>query len=351
MGNIRIIIICLFSIFLSVSSCTNTVQNDKQAIFSKEVTLNADSTEISIIIKAGNIFRADPYIVVSDVAHADGMHFAVFNDSLKYLYSFCPYGSGPDECLMPTVIKNMPKNQFLVRDHGNSVYHSYILSDSQAVHDRTFRIRDFSPYESVWETNYVSNNTYLTKGVSPRRSVRRLVDFSSEIILDSLAPAFNLKEIMGSDYYSEFDDFWMVAHKDRFACAYYFINRIELGQVANDSLIIINYWGAGTPPEFHRYTDEKLTGKYEYNVDYNIVYYEWLYGSNNHVYASYFGLPWGDIKQHSHIIEVYKYTGDPMVKYNLDISLSSFIVLDDNKIIGINPDRSDDQFYSFTISQ
>lgn len=338
-------------VLLSVMFASCGKNADMPAGFNEEIALTADSIEISVVIKAGNIFRANPYIVVSDMEHADGMHFAVFNDSLRYLYSFCPYGSGPEECLMPTVVKNMPENQFMVRDHSNNCYHSYILTDSGALSDKTFKVRDFSPYESVLEANFVDDNRYLIKGMSPRKSVRRLVDLESQLVLDTISPTFNLKEIMGSDYYSEFDDFWMVVNNNNFACAYYFINRIELGHIVGDKLEMYKYWGADTPPDFYRYTDEKLTGKYEYNVDYNTVYYEWLFGTDDFVYASYFGLPWGDIKQHSRIIEIYKYSGDPIMKCNLDVPVSSFVVLNDNRIVGINPERSDDYFYCYTLKQ
>ena len=340
---------CLLSF---VMSCTKT--NPTADLFPKfktEISLTADSVEMGVIIKAGNIYRAEPYIVVSDLEHADGMHFAVFDDSLRYMYSFCAYGSGPDECLMPTVVKNMPENKFLVRDHSDNYYHSYVLTDSGARNDGTFFANDFSANESVWEANNVGDSRYLIKGVSPRRTVRRLVNLPSRQVLDSLDSTFELKSIMGSDYYSEFDDFWMVANSDSFACAYYFINRIELGKINGNQIEVTKYWGVNTPPDFYRYTDEKLTGKYEYNVDYNTVYYEWLFGTESNIYASYFGLPWGDINQHSHIIEVYRYSGEPLVKCTLDVAVSSFIVLNDNKLIGINTERSDDQFYYFNINQ
>lgn len=322
---------------------------DNAPVFKNEASLVADSTEIGVIIKVGSIFRVHPYIVVSDIEHADGAHFAVFNDSLKYLYSFCDYGSGSDECLMPSVIKNMPENRFLVRDNSNDFYHSYILSDSGAIADTTFHIKEFGPYECVWEANYIDTDKYLIKGVKPKRTLRRLVTFTSQSVIDSLAPTFNLAETMGKDYYTEFDDFWMVANEDSFACAYYFINRIEFGYIKGDKIEISKYVGAATPPEFFPYTNEELSGKYKYNVDYNPVYYEWLFGSAKNVYASYFGEPWGDIDKHSHIVEVYSYGGEPLVRYNLDVSVASFIVLDDKRIIGVNPNRSDDMFYCFDL--
>lgn len=324
-------------------------KSDLEAAFMNEIKVSADSVEMSVVIKPGNIFRADPYIVVSDVEHASGMHFAVFNDSLRYLYSFCPYGSGPEECLMPVVVNNMPERRFIVRDHGDGRYHSYTLTDSAAVDCEVFAVREFSPYESVMELSFCGGSRYLMKGTSPRRIVRRLVDFSTETVLDSINSPFNLKEEMGKDYYSDFEDFWMVVNNSRFATAYFLIDSVEFGIIDSDSLHIVKYWGGDQVPEFYRYTDEKLTGKYEYNVDYNIVYYEWLCASDNYVYASYFGKPLGDLKEHSNTVQVYGFSGKPLLQCNLDVSLASFIVLNDSKLIGINPDRSDDQFYCYSI--
>lgn len=341
--------VTVFILMTGALSCNKSSDNEGTPKFGQEITLSADSTEIDVIIKAGNIFRADPFIIVSDVAHADGMHFAVFNDSLRYLYSFCPYGSGPSDCMMPALVKNTAKNHILIRDHGNNTYHSYLLTDSSAVENYRFQVKEFSPYESLWEINQIGDNKYLLRGTTPRESVRKLVDFKEETVVDSLTPSFDLKAILGRDYYSEFDDLWMVASHNHFACAYFFIDRIEFGSIDHDRLEIHRHFGPDTPPDFRRYTDEKLSGEYEYNVDYNTVYYEWLFGSANKVYASYFGAPWGDIDRHSRIIEAYTYEGQPIAKYDLNIPVASFIVLDDNRIIGINPERSDDHFYCFDI--
>ncbi|MBD5307998.1 MAG: hypothetical protein HDS15_01780 [Bacteroides sp.] len=346
----KLLSLCSVCLLLTVAcSRKDSGRSDPDATFMNEIKVSADSVEMSVVIKPGNIFRADPYIVVSDVEHANGLHFAVFNDSLRYLYSFCPYGPGPEECLMPMVVNNMPESRFIVRDHGDGRYHSYILTDSGAVNSEVFAVREFSPYESVMELNFCGGSRYMMKGISPRHIVRRLVDFSTETVLDSINSPFSLKEEMGKDYYSEFEDFWMVVNNSRFATAYFLIDRLEFGIIDSDSLHIVKYWGGDKAPEFYRYTDEKLTGKYEYNVDYNIVYYEWLYASDNYVYASYFGKPWGDLKEHSNIIRVYGFSGEPLLQCNLDVSLASFIVMDDSRLIGINPDRSDDQFYCYSL--
>ena len=61
-----------------------------------------------------------------------------------------------------------------------------------------------------------------------------------------------------------------------------------------------------TCPDFYLFTESGSSGKYPYNVDNNIVYYETLSSTSQGVYALYFGMPWGEMgKRHSSQIEVY----------------------------------------------
>lgn len=335
-----------------LASCANiqqegAIEYDKG--FKDTRCISADSAAMTVIIKPGNIYWSDPYIIVSNTATSCDRHFAVFNQQLEYLYSFCENGQGPQECIMPTVVKGMPAGRFLVRDHATEKYHSFELTDSCAVADRIFTIDGTAPGESAWEINHIHDNIYLAKGVAARKTTRRLIDFSTGISIDSLPQTFDLAKSMGNAYFSEFDDCWIVSSRDRFACAYFFINRIEFGEISDsDRLKLTTFVGAENAPRFHEYTDEKLTGKYEYNVDYNIVYYEWMF-SDRLVYASYFGKPWGEIDTHSTTIESYTFAGTPQTLYKLDVPLASFIVLErSNRIIGLNTGRSED-FYIYDI--
>lgn len=315
--------------------------------FTTEQSLTADSVEIGTIIKSGCIYTAGSYVVVSDVEASREFNFAVFDKDLKYLYSFSEYGDGPEACIMPTVVKNTPNGKFLVRDHATGRYHAYQLSDTGAVATEQFVIHDItSPDRSLFEINYVDKDLYLAKEVGARSAQRKLVDFQLNATVDSLSQTFDLQATMGKDYYSEFDDCWISASGNNFACAYFFIDRIEFGAVDGNSMQLTDYVGTDEAPEFHIYTDETLTGKFENNVDYNVVYYEWLYASETGVYATYFGAEWGDIDRHSSIIEWYSLDGKPQAKYNLNVPLATFVVVGD-KIIGLNPERSDDMFYIY----
>lgn len=345
----KLIISVLSSLF--IIGCdhnrSDSVNETKDMAFKCQKTLAADSVEMDVIIKPGNIYWSDPYIVVSDVASNKTRHFAVFDRDLKFLYTFAGVGMGAEECLMPTFVKNMPNGEFLVRDHSTNDFLMYELSDTAARFIKRFKVST-GDSDFLWELNHVSDGRLMTKAVAPRRVSRRLLDSATGAVVDSLPPTFDLAGTMGKDYYSEFDDFWLCVNADNFACAYYFIDRIEFGKVKSDSLDIRCSVGADTPPDFHLYTDEVLEGKYEYNVDYNIVYYEWAFSTKNRFYASYFGEPWGDINKHSSAIESYSWTGEPENRYKLNKPVASFIVLEpENKIIGINPELSDDLFYLY----
>lgn len=332
--------------------CGNKMANkdidEKNIAFTKETNLKADSVKMDLIIKPGTIYHLDPFIIVSDVSSKPENHFHVFNKNLKYLYSFCRLGEGAEECLMPTVVSNTSGSTFIVRDHASDVYHTFSLNADKAEHISTFTIKKRASNEFLWEICNVSDSVLLAKGMSPRKNIRRLINVNSGITLDTLPSSFHLSESMGKDYYSEYDDFWMTSNGDRFVNAYFFINRIEFGKIHNNSLSLTSYIGVDSAPDFFLYNEEPSDDKYEFNVDYNTVYYEWLTGSSDKVYAGYFGQPWGEIYRHSSFIESYTYDGKPDTLYSLDIPIANAVILEkENKIIGINPDRSEDYFYIY----
>lgn len=324
-------------------------QNKKDIEFPNVISLESDSAAIEPILKPGNIYLAGPYIVLSDMASNKSQHFAVFNTDLKFLYTFGDVGLGSEEILMPTVVKNMPSGKFLLRDQSTDDFILYELSDSCAYLVNRFKIGSDDSI-CLWEINYVSDNNFLAKKTTPRQNIRKLINFKTGVPVDSLPPTFDLANTMGKNYYSEFDDFWFCVENDKFACSYYFIDRIEFGKIDKNGLSIIKNVGVDTPPDFYIYTDEIKKGKYEYNVDYNTVYYEWAFSTGNMLYASYFGEPWGEIDKHSSIIEVYSMDGVPQNLYKLNNSISSFIVIGSrNLIVGINPEKSDELFYLYSI--
>lgn len=317
-------------------------------IFEKEINLKADSVNMSITLKAGNIYFSDPYIIVKNMSSTLGYHFAVYNRDLQFLYTFCNYGEGPDEVLMPSVVKNLPPYEFILRDNSTNKFYNYLLNDSNSLMIETYESGSFNPNEFFWEINYIDKDKFLVKSVGTKEAKRQLINLKDQSVIFSLDQTFNLKSKMGKDYYTEFDDCWIVSNKDEFACAYFFIDRIDFGKIKNNQLTIEKYYGVKNPPDFFKYTNEKLDGKYEYNVDYNIVYFEWMFGTKDKIFTSYFGKPWGEIDRHSNIIFEFDYSGKGLTKYNLDIPLASFIIIED-KIIGINPERSDDFFYIYNL--
>lgn len=345
-------IILLFSICSFAVGCQNSKKHSNAAVIAKhfesELSLKADSVQINSIIKPGNIYYVDPYILISDVAVNRTTHFFVFDRNLNFLYTFCNAGQGDSECILPSIVKNSKATNFIVRDHATDIFHRYSLNDSTAKHIGEFRINTSSPVETLWEMNMVDDNHLLVKGVEPKSIIRRLIDLQSLLPVDSMLSSFNLKDKMKEEYYYEFEDFWIVSNGRQFANAYYFIDRIDFGEILNNRITIKNSCGASVPPDFFPYTNEELNGKYQYNVDYNIVYYEWLFGTEDKVFASYFGKPWGEIENHSNTIESYDYDGKPDGRYKLNIPLASFIIVD-NKLIGVNPDRSDEYLFVYSI--
>lgn len=340
MSFLRFFLLIVLSVCLSIS-CDDRVVYKNSFLLTDNVI--ADTLSFNEIIKVGDIHKTDSFIVLRDVQENLVNFFYVYSfPELTYLYSFCPKGNGPNEYLMPTVVKNMPDNKFMIRDHSSDIIATYELTDSAAILVDSY---DFPAQDGryCWELNQIADSCFLLKRNNARISTRELWNLKARKLLDTIPNTFELAEEMGKDYHIEFDDCWISASDTTFAFAYFFINRIEYGRIVDNKIQLDGFVGVDETPDFYLYGESKLNNKYEYNVDNNIVYYEDLYVGPSRIYALYSGIPWGDAEiEHSSIIEIYDRAGTPIKQLNLNCPLSSFIVDEGSKsIYGINLEALD----------
>jgi len=331
--------------------CTCDRQNvasNSEIEFEEDFDLMADSIKVNELISFGNIYRVGDRIVLFDRQNSPEYQCYVYSADMKLQYAFCKHGDGPNEYLMPTVVKNTPDSLFQFRDHFKDVFVSYILTDSGAVVKEEYPLAN-SDGMFDWEMNYVSPCEYLVRSTSARKSRRVLKNIAADMVLDSLANPFPLEKQMGADYYCEFDECWLSVENNSFATAYYFMDRIEIGHISNGKLEVDVRIGASAPPKFHKYTSAKLNGKFSNNVDYNMVYYDGLDLSGRRIYASFAGVEWGDIdKPRQSMIHVFDLKGRPLAKLRLDKCVTSFIVLE-NRLYAISNVESDDYLYIYNL--
>jgi len=366
--SIRAIVMHLWHIFIKKEKIMKTIRyivfyicillfisckKDQDIIKQFPIITEIEPTFVPIneIIKIGSIHKLDNYIILRNIDQNAEYFFYVYSyPNFKYLYSFCPRGNGPEEYLMPSVIKNTPQNTFSFRDHATDQFVTYQLSDSSAhLIDKFY----FRPDEThfFWEMNYIDKDIYLLKRNNSKSSYRELWDLSSKTKLCNLPNTFNLEKEMGNEYYTEFDDVWISSNSNKMVFAYFFINRIEFGTVCKNKIEIESHIGTNKHPKFYTFKKGKSGGKYEYNVDYNIVYYEFITCSNNYIYALFANKPWGELeKKHSSIIEIYDWKGRANKLLHLKQNISSFIV-DDNEhtLYAINPDENEDVILKYQI--
>lgn len=340
MSFFRFFLLIVLSVCLSISCDDRVVYKNNFPLTDNVI---ADTLSFNEIIKVGGIHKTDSFIVLRDVQENLINFFYVYSfPDLTYLYSFCPKGNGPNEYLMPTVVKNMPNNKFMIRDHSSDVIATYELTDSTAILVDSY---DFPPQDGLycWELNQIADSCYLLKRNNAQISARELWNLKAQKQLDMIPNTFDLKEEMGKDYHIEFDDCWISASDTTFAFAYFFINRIEYGRIIDNKIQLDGFVGVDETPDFYLYGESKINNKYEYNVDNNIVYYEDLYVGPSRIYALYSGIPWGDAEmEHSSIIEIYDRAGTPVKQLNLNCPLSTFIVDEASKsIYGINLEALD----------
>ena len=112
-----------------------------------------------------------------------------------------------------------------------------------------------------------------------------------------------LPDKMGKEYFSIYDDYMISCNGNRFAAAYYMIDRIEFGQISDQRIEKVSSVGEDRTPDFFRYGYNE---KRDFNIDKNIIYYENLYVTSDFVYALYSNKRMDITEQeHSKIIEKY----------------------------------------------
>lgn len=315
----------------------------EQKVFAVQIPINE-------IIKIGNIYKLENYFILRDVQSNAKFNFYVYSyPEFKFLYSFCPKGNGAEEYLMPTVIKNTKGNLFSFRDHGTDKYVSYQLNDTCATLLNEFQLLPYND-RFFWEINYICDGKYVLKNCNSKQSSRDLWNLKENIRLDTLRNTFDLAAKMKKNYFTEFDDVWISATNYNVAFAYFFIDRIEFGVVEGENMRLINNAGESLAPDFYLFNKKTISGKYKYNVDNNIVYYEDLASTVKSVYGLYAGIPWGDLeKMHSSLIEVYDWKGNPIKLLKLNESIASMTIDEvEKKIYGINPDSNEDSILMFS---
>lgn len=332
-------------LLLSCDPQKSTVKKD----FPISQNLTAHQIKLQEVMKMGGIYKTDDYFVLRDIYdNAENLFYVYSYPDFKFLYSFCRRGNGPGEFLMPTVIKNMPDNKFAFRDHATDTYAMYLLTDTAAVLLGSER-HPATDGRYCWEMNYIAEGQTLLKKMNAKSSSKGIWNLKQGYVLDTLPNTFDLDRELEDDYYTEFDDYWISAWGTSCAFAYFFIDRIEFAEVRDGKLKPGNSVGMNTCPDFYLFTESGSSGKYPYNVDNNIVYYETLSSTSQGVYALYFGMPWGEMgKRHSSQIEVYDWNGIPQKKFYCDKEISDMVVDEEQKrIYCINPDLYEDAILFF----
>lgn len=324
--------------------------DEQTAVFSSKISLECSHKPMGIIIKAGSIYKCGKYILIYDRFNGAEFHYAVFNQNLDYLYSFCRKGNGPGECLMPTIVKNQDSDICFMRDHGNDNFYRFSLNDSCAEFIGTLRLPT-SGIDFPFEINQISQDRLLLKSASFNKIRRQLWNLEQITLIDSLPTSFGYENKLKEKYHPEYDDFWMTAEDQKFMCAYFFEKCIEFGKIDKDRLKIVRHWGSLETKDLHWFEADPPSDKYKYNSYYNTVYYESTASGDGSFWAGYAGVPWGELDMHhSQIIERYSLDGIPEVKYELSAPVETFIILDNpNRIIALNPDIYEDSFMIFPL--
>ena len=310
--------------------------------------LKAEQIPISEILNINNIIKLENYIVLQNTGEGgDYFYFVYSYPDIRFLYSFAHNGRGPEEYLMPSVIKNTHGNVIGLRDHATDVIAFYELSDTAAhlKFSKTFKTPDINRF--LWEINVIEDSLLLVKHQGYNTGARELWNLYNGKMMDSIGNSFpKLPHKMGKNYYSIFDDYLISASDNRFVISYNFIDRLEMGEVIDGKIHLTEFTGAKQPPKFHLYGDDTST---EFSIDRNIVTYENVYAGKDYIYALYSGKRLDDTEaNHSSSIEVYTWTGEPVQLLNLDTPIAYFAVDEQNRAIyAVNPEIHEDKILKY----
>ena len=308
-----------------------------KSVFLEIRNLKAEVIRYDELLLANNIILLDDYMILQNGADkVDCFYYVYSYPDIKFLYSFALCGRGADEYMMPSIIKNVSGNRLEFKDHFRDIIAEYIVADSCAYLIDTTYFK--SPDERFfWEINRLSDSLVLTKHQSHNDGNTELWDINKGSCLDVVNNTFShLKKNMGKEYFSIYDDYMLSCNGNKFAIAYYMLDRLELGQIKEGKIQKNCFIGENTVPDFYRYGYNE---KKDFNIDRNIIYYENLYVTNEAVYALYSNKRL-DVteREHSNIIEKYSWSGDPLMRYELDYPLAYFVVDErTHSIYGINP--------------
>ncbi len=332
--------IIILTIVFSVISCDRGRRADR--LLEAARCIEADTVKISAILHINNIIKLEDYIVLQNGSDGvDDFYFVYSIPELEFLYSFARRGRGPEESMMPSVIKNTPGNILGFRDHGNDKLVYYRVTDTSAelVYRDIFRSPDNDRF--FWELNRMGDSLYLVKHQGYKRGMTELWSSVSGR-KDSIHNTFyTLPWKLGHDYYTVFDDYMISSSGNRFARSYFMIDRIEFGEVKDGRICMVSSTGAESAPRFHLYGDDTDT---EFSIDRNTIYYENMYACRDNIYALYSGRRLDETeKRHSSIVEIYSWDGRLVEILSLEVPVAYIAVDEENRIIyGVNPELSDE---------
>lgn len=342
---------CAFVAFFVLLFVSCAAEDKADKVFDVEKTAEAEYIPVNELLEINNIVKLDDYLILQNGSEGVEDFFFVYSyPEIEFLYSFAKRGRGPNEYFFPAVIKNTPGNILGFRDHATDNLVFYEITDSGAVLRRTIPFKSEDSFRFFWEINQVNDSVILTKHQGYNTGATELWDVARCELVDSLPNTFEkLRHRLGKSYYTIFDDYFLVVEGDRFAQAYFMIDRIEFGNIDdNGHLSIVSAVGTDTPPDFYLYRRNETT---EFNVDRNIVYYENLVAGDEYVYALYSGDRLDDTeKNHSSKIEIYDWEGTPRALLHLDVPVAWYTVDEDSRTIyAVSPTVSEESIlkYSF----
>ncbi len=223
----------------------------------------------------------DDYIVLQNGSEGvDDFFFVYSRRGMEFLYSFARRGRGPEEYLMPVMIKNTSGNLLGFRDHATDNVAFYEIGHSSAVLKDSFIFGSDDRERFFWEINSIGDSRFLLKHQGYKDGHTELWNIREKKLEDVLPNTFeNISRKLGKNYYTIFDDYLISACGKSFARAYFMIDRIEFGTISDGQIRLTAAIGAASVPEFHLYRKNETT---EFNVDKNIIYYENTYAGKTH---------------------------------------------------------------------
>ena len=286
----------------------------------------------------------------------DGLQvFYFFNKkNFKFVNSCGSFGRGPGEIIVPgNISANKTEKSIYISDGGDMTISKFVLPEALSnpgyLPKKVLKMKSYATFGVRKRINL--KNTFIQAG-QDNESLLSIINSEGELV-NQIGQQFIPMENRPEFAYNQLVDHDFVAHPDRqkFAVSYVFFDRI-IGVDIEGNQLFSTLGPDNQAPDY-----EKKTGRYYFNPIQTVRTYWGMASDDKYIFARYLGKPLyiksdnSEKKmQHSNILHVFDWNGQPRAKVILEKEIEHSFVIDGMRLIALDP-NSHHQWLVYDLSK